>query len=158
MESVLPQTPMRGWSILTTIENSFSRNDPSVGDTEAINAGCFGGKAIHKALRSLNNTCSAGLFDCEAIRAFRVQCPFRGHSLQGRPGDKVGHVRYAAKSGSKSRDFSGFAISDRDLICPRRDSSSKSGASNHAVRTQRLRMDRHQTDAAQQAERHSAGK
>jgi hypothetical protein len=42
-----------------------------VGDTEAINAGCFGGKAIHKALRSLNNTCSAGLFDCEAIRAFK---------------------------------------------------------------------------------------
>jgi hypothetical protein len=26
----------------------------------------LGGKAIHAGLRSLTNTCSAGLFDCEA--------------------------------------------------------------------------------------------
>src|SRR5450631_3355176 len=34
----------------------------------------------------------------------------------------------------------------------------KTGASNHALRTQRLRMDRHQTDAAEQAARRSARK
>ena len=33
---------------------------------------------------------------------------------------------------------------------PRRDSSSETGAPNHARRTQRLRMDRHRTDAAEQ--------
>ena len=39
MEPVLPNTPMRGWSILTTIENLVSKNGPSVGDTEAVDAG-----------------------------------------------------------------------------------------------------------------------
>lgn len=33
---------MRGWSILTTIENFVSENGTSVGDTEAIYAGCLG--------------------------------------------------------------------------------------------------------------------
>jgi hypothetical protein len=55
---------MRGWSILTTIENFVGKNGRSVGDTEAINAGCLGGKAIHAALRSLTSTCSARLLDC----------------------------------------------------------------------------------------------
>lgn len=31
MEPVLPDTPMRDWSILTTIENFVSKNGPSVG-------------------------------------------------------------------------------------------------------------------------------
>ena len=44
MEPVLANIPMRGWSILTTIENSSNRNGPRVGDTEAINAGCLGRK------------------------------------------------------------------------------------------------------------------
>jgi hypothetical protein len=34
------------------------------------------------------------------------------------------------------------------MRCPRRDSSSETGASNHALRTQRLRMDRHQMTVA----------
>ena len=42
MEQVLPKTPMRGWSILTTIENLVHKNGPSVADTEAIYAGCLG--------------------------------------------------------------------------------------------------------------------
>ena len=42
---------------------SFSKNGPSVGDTEAIYANALGRKAIHAALRSLANTCSAGLSD-----------------------------------------------------------------------------------------------
>jgi hypothetical protein len=33
-----------------------------------------------------------------------------GHSLQGRPDDKIGFVRYAAKSGRKSRDLAQAAI------------------------------------------------
>jgi hypothetical protein len=73
-----------------------------------------------------------------------------GHSRRGRAGSKSGNVRYAAGSGSKFRALAG----PRPAIagwwrCPRRDSSSKTGASNHALRTQRLRMDRHQTDAAE---------
>jgi hypothetical protein len=39
---------MRGWSILTTIENFVGKNGPSVGDTEAIDAGRPGGKAIQQ--------------------------------------------------------------------------------------------------------------
>jgi hypothetical protein len=38
MEPVLPQIPMRGWSILTTIENFVQQERPQCGDTEAIYA------------------------------------------------------------------------------------------------------------------------
>src|SRR5258705_7884332 len=40
MEPVLPNTPMRGWSILTTIENVIQQERPQCGgDTEAVYAG-----------------------------------------------------------------------------------------------------------------------
>jgi hypothetical protein len=39
-----------------------------------------------------------------------------GHSLQGRPDDKVGLVRYAAKKAEVIQRFSGFAISYRGLM------------------------------------------
>jgi len=38
MEPVLPNTPVRGWSILTTIEKFIQQNGPSVGDTETVYA------------------------------------------------------------------------------------------------------------------------
>jgi hypothetical protein len=66
-----------------------------------------------------------------------------GHSRRGRASSKSGDVRYAAGSGRKFRALTG----PRPAIagwwrCPRRDSSSETGASNHAQRIQRLRMDR----------------
>ena len=43
MEPVLPNTPMRGWSILTTIENFVQQERPQCGGTlRPSNAGCLG--------------------------------------------------------------------------------------------------------------------
>jgi hypothetical protein len=77
MEPVLPQTPMRGWSILTTIENSFSRNGPSVGDTEAIYAGCLGQEGDPCSVKTPEQHLFRVITLWGNIRAFRVQCPFR---------------------------------------------------------------------------------
>jgi len=58
-----------------------------------------------------------------------------GHSCPGRASSKSGHVRYAAKSGSIFR----ASTKQRRRIagwwrCPRCDSGSETGASNHALR------------------------
>jgi hypothetical protein len=76
------------------------------------------------------------------------------------PGQQqVRQCPFAAGSGRKFGALAG----PRQAIagwwrCPRRDSSCKTGASNHALRTQRLRMDRNQTDAAEQTSWGSACK
>jgi hypothetical protein len=44
MEPVCPNTPMRGWSILTTIEDFIQQERPQCGGTEAIFAGRLGRK------------------------------------------------------------------------------------------------------------------
>jgi hypothetical protein len=62
-----------------------------------------------------------------------------GQSLHGRPSGKSGHVPYAAESGSKIRSISCFAINQCGLMAlPESDSSSQTGAANHALRTPRL--------------------
>ncbi len=48
--------------------------------------------------------------------------------------------------------------SEHERLREGRDSSSETGAANHALGTQRLRMDRHQADAAEQDARRSACK
>src|SRR4029453_18200363 len=70
-----PNTPMRGWSILTTIENSFSRNGPSVGDTEAINAGCLGREGDPCNVKVPNQHLLRVIKLWGRVRAFRVRCP-----------------------------------------------------------------------------------
>src|SRR6185436_2571761 len=78
MKPVLPQIPMRGWSILTTTENSFSRNGPSVGDTEAINAGCLGREGDPCNVKVPNQHLFRVIKLWGRVRAFRVRCPLRG--------------------------------------------------------------------------------
>ena len=72
----------------------------------------------------------------------------------GRASSKSRHVRYAAESASKFRPL---ARQRRRIAgwwhCPRCDSGSETGASNHALRTQRLRMILDQADIEQAAPR-----
>jgi hypothetical protein len=66
VKPILPNTPVLGWSILTTIENFVQQERPQCGGTlRSSMQDALGRKAIHAALRSLTNICS-GLLDCEA--------------------------------------------------------------------------------------------
>jgi hypothetical protein len=67
MEPVLPNTPMRGWSILTTTENFIQQERPQCGGTlRPSMQDALAGRRSIKPLWSLTNTYSAGLFNCES--------------------------------------------------------------------------------------------